>query len=121
MRHGGEGGLLAVRMRYAGGELAAPRTVLDGIPRGLVDNGGRLAFGPDGPADNPTAGSYVFSRGHRNVAGLAFDDRGRLFASEFGQNTFDELNLIRPGRNYGWPVVDGRGGDDRVVRLTLRR
>jgi glucose/arabinose dehydrogenase len=65
------------------------------------------------PADNPTRGSYVFSRGHRNVQGLAFDAKGRLFASEFGQHTWDELNLIRPGRNSGWPVVEGRAGDKR--------
>jgi glucose/arabinose dehydrogenase len=65
------------------------------------------------PADNPTKGSYVFSRGHRNVQGLAFDAKGRLFASEFGQNTWDELNLIRPGRNDGWPTVEGRAGDKR--------
>jgi glucose/arabinose dehydrogenase len=122
---------------------AAPQTILTGLARGFIHNGGRIAFGPDGrlyagvgdagdtdnaqnvrsqngkilrmnpdgsvPAGNPFPGSRVWSLGHRNVQGLAWDRRGRLWASEFGQSSFDEINLIRPGRNYGWPVVEGRG------------
>ncbi|AKU17444.1 PQQ-dependent sugar dehydrogenase [Luteipulveratus mongoliensis] len=61
------------------------------------------------PTDNPNSGSPVWSWGHRNVQGLAWDSAGRMFASEFGQNTWDELNLIRKGANYGWPVVEGKG------------
>jgi len=49
------------------------------------------------------------------VQGLAWDARGRLWASEFGQDTFDEVNLIRRGRNYGWPVVEGRGPTGRFT------
>jgi glucose/arabinose dehydrogenase len=61
------------------------------------------------PPDNPVAGSPVWTLGHRNVQGLAFDDQGRLWASEFGSNTWDELNLIEKRRNYGWPLVEGKG------------
>jgi glucose/arabinose dehydrogenase len=64
---------------------------------------------------NPFTGSPIWSWGHRNVQGLAFDDAGNLWASEFGQNTWDELNLIRKGANYGWPEVEGKGGGSQYV------
>jgi len=73
-----------------------------------------LRVTPDGkPAPgNPVKGSPVWTMGHRNVQGLAFDDQDRLWASEFGANTWDELNLIEKARNYGWPLVEGKGDRD---------
>ncbi|MGU3584229.1 PQQ-dependent sugar dehydrogenase [Rhodococcus sp. C26F] len=68
---------------------------------------------------NPDPASPVYSLGHRNVQGLAFDDRGRLWASEFGQNDVDELNFVTAGANYGWPVVEGAGGSDEFVDPVL--
>jgi glucose/arabinose dehydrogenase len=74
-------------------------------------NGKILRMNPAGsvPRDNPFRGSLVWSYGHRNVQGLAWDARGRLWATELGASAFDEVNLIREGRNYGWPEVEGRG------------
>ncbi|MET7619394.1 PQQ-dependent sugar dehydrogenase [Streptomyces sp. NPDC005408] len=75
-------------------------------------NGKILRLNPDGsvPRDNPFPGRYIWSYGHRNVQGLAFDSRGRLWESELGNSTMDELNLIRRGGNYGWPVCEGTAG-----------
>jgi glucose/arabinose dehydrogenase len=118
------------------------RPVLTGLQKAGIHNGGRIAFGPDGKlyagvgdagntanAQDPKAlngkilrvdpggGARVWSLGHRNVQGLAWDRAGHLWASEFGQNTRDEVNLIRRGRNYGWPDVEGTG-DTRGGRFT---
>jgi len=71
-----------------------------------------LRMNDDGsvPSDNPF-GTYVWSLGHRNPQGLAWDDRGRLWSTEHGRSGavsgYDELNLIEKGKNYGWPVIEG--------------
>lgn len=62
------------------------------------------------PADNPwkdksDLATTFWSMGHRNPLGIAFDAQGRLWAHEMGPRHGDELNLILPGRNYGWPIV----------------
>lgn len=71
--------------------------------------GKMLRLNTDGsiPEDNPFPGSYIFSYGHRNIQGLAIRSDGMIFASEHGQSQDDELNILMPGGNYGWPEVEG--------------
>lgn len=76
-----------------------------------------LRITPDGdvPEDNPFPDNPAYSYGHRNVQGLAWDEAGQLYATEFGQDRYDEVNRIEPGENYGWPEVEGEGGEPDYV------
>jgi glucose/arabinose dehydrogenase len=98
---GPDGMLYASTGETGNGELAQDRDSLGGKILRLT------------PAGKPAPGNpfdtAVWSFGHRNVQGLAFVD-SQLWASEFGQSTFDELNRIDAGANYGWPVFEGTGG-----------
>ena len=72
-----------------------------------------LRLNPDGsiPADNPVihgVRSHIFALGFRNPQGMAFSPDGKLFATDHGPNSDDELNLVLAGKNYGWPYVAGK-------------
>jgi len=71
-------------------------------------NGKMLRLNLDGsiPGDNPIPGSYIWSWGHRNPQGLCCAN-GKLYSSEHGTANNDEINIIEPNRNYGWPTVEG--------------
>jgi glucose/arabinose dehydrogenase len=116
IRHGGihNGGRIAFgpdgKLYIGTGETGNPPLAQDDSSL----NGKILRVNPDGsiPSSNPIKGSAIWSDGHRNVQGLAFDEDGRLWESELGQDTWDEVNLIKKGDNGGWPNVEGEGSTD---------
>ncbi|MBI2036660.1 PQQ-dependent sugar dehydrogenase [Candidatus Microgenomates bacterium] len=123
------------RYKLYGSKLVERKIIVEGILGSSIHDGGRIAFGPDGylyiatgdagnsslaqdknslngkilRVRNDGTGLEIYSMGHRNVQGLAWDSNGRLWATEHGrsgiQSGLDELNLIEKGRNYGWPVI----------------
>lgn len=98
------------KMLYAGTGESGEK----GLSQDRDSLGGKiLRLTPEGdPAPgNPFPDSPVYTYGHRNVQGLAWDDKQRLFAAEFGQDTWDELNAIKPGDNYGWPEAEGKSNN----------
>ncbi len=85
------------------------------LPQDLTSLSGKiLRLNDDGtiPDDNPFADSPIYSLGHRNPQGMTWDDAGNLFVAEFGPEKNDEINLIQPGKNYGWPEHECSGNDD---------
>lgn len=70
------------------------------------------------PSDNPVihgVRSHIFTYGHRNPQGLVFAPDGKLYSSEQGPKTDDEINLLQAGHNYGWPNVSGFKDDKAYV------
>jgi glucose/arabinose dehydrogenase len=105
----GPDGLLYASVGDAGDPDAAQR------PDALGGKILRMTLDGEAPEDNPIPGSLVYSLGHRNVQGMGWSEDGTMFATEFGQDTWDELNVITAGTNYGWPVVEGIVGRDEFA------
>ena len=80
-----------------------------------------LRLNDDGsiPDDNPFPGSAVYSTGHRNPQGIAWDDSGTMYVAERGPEKNDEVNVVTPGTDYGWPGLECAGDADGRGAATL--
>jgi glucose/arabinose dehydrogenase len=134
-----ENSIVALRIAEDYRSLRQDRVLLDGIQTAERHHGGRLAIGPDGNLwigtgdafepenaadDNSLNGKIlrirtdgtapqetpIYSSGHRNVQGIAFGPDGTAYASELGHRTWDEVNVLRAGQDYGWPGTEGTDG-----------
>lgn len=133
------------RFTFNGQSLKDERTIVDKIPGAIFHDGGRIKFGPDGylyittgDAQNPSlaqgknslAGKIlrvkdegkveIYSYGHRNPQGITWDNIGNLWETEHGQTATDEVNLIQPGRNYGWPIIKGDQSQEDMASPKLQ-
>lgn len=142
-----------VSLKLEGTTWKEEEVLVDAIPGGERNNGGRIQIGPDGklyattgdvgqadnaqnleslagkilrvelngdiPTDNPFDNSSIYSLGHRNPQGLAWDNEGNLYSSEHGESGHDEINLIKAGNNYGWPVIQGDEEAENMVSPIL--
>lgn len=119
------------RFKFENNSLSDRTIIVDKIPGNLFHNGGRIKFGPDGflyittgDSQNPSLaqnknslagkilrvtdeGTEVFSFGHRNPQGITWDEKNRLWETEHGSSTLDEVNIIEQNKNYGWPEIQG--------------
>lgn len=78
----------------------------------------RIELNGNIPSDNPFPNSPIYSLGHRNPQGLAWNSKNMLYSSEHGQSAHDEINIIIPGGNYGWPLVQG---DETSTEITVQK
>jgi glucose/arabinose dehydrogenase len=169
---GGDGGLMgiAVSPNYATDQMvyvyystaqdnriasiklgSEPTPLVTGIPHGTSDNGGGLAFGPDGmlyattgdagtpaaandpkslagkvlrmspdgkPAPGNPSGTLVYASGLHDPQAVTWDVLKHMYVTDAGTN-WDEINLVQPGKDYGWPAVEGQAANPKYVDPTV--
>ncbi|MBD7913165.1 PQQ-dependent sugar dehydrogenase [Clostridium cibarium] len=93
----------------------AGNSMLAQDPKSMVGKILRIELDGSIPKDNPIVNSPVYSLGHRNPQGLDWNSKNVLYESEHGQSAHDEINIIKPGANYGWPIVQGDEGSKKVI------